>query len=62
MYLPTPAGDAAALANHFDTSDLAPNAPHWVRILSLCRKTVDPVFESFGFRYGIPLDADRCSS
>jgi UPF0042 nucleotide-binding protein len=52
--------DAAALANHFDTSDLAPNALRaWVKdFVAVPQDGLTLLFESFGFRYGIPLDAD----
>ena len=52
--------DAAALANHFDTSDLAPNALRaWVKdFVAVAQGGLTLLFESFGFRYGIPLDAD----
>jgi UPF0042 nucleotide-binding protein len=52
--------DAAALANHFDTSDLAPNTLRaWVKdFVAAPQDGLTLLFESFGFRYGIPLDAD----
>lgn len=52
--------DAAALANHFDTSDLAPNALRaWVKdFVAAPQDGLMLLFESFGFRHGIPLDAD----
>ena len=52
--------DAAALANHFDTSDLAPNVLRaWVKdFVAVPQDGLTLLFESFGFRYGIPLDAD----
>ncbi len=52
--------DAAALANHFDTSDLAANALRaWVKeFVAVPQSGLTLLFESFGFRYGIPLDAD----
>lgn len=52
--------DAAALANHIDTSDLAPNALRaWVKdFVAVAQDGLTLLFESFGFRYGIPLDAD----
>ena len=51
---------AAALANHFDTSDLAPNALRaWVKdFVTAPQGGLNLLFESFGFRHGIPLDAD----
>ncbi len=52
--------DAAALANHIDTSDLTPNALRaWVKdFVAAPQDGLTLLFESFGFRYGIPLDAD----
>jgi UPF0042 nucleotide-binding protein len=51
---------AAALADHIDTSDLAPNALRaWVRdIVSAPRRQLTLIFESFGFKNGLPIDAD----
>ncbi len=51
---------AAALANHIDTSDLSPNVLRaWVKdFISGEREGLILLFESFGFKYGIPLDAD----
>lgn len=53
-------GDAAALANRIDTSDLSPNALRaWVKdVVAMPRDGLTLLFESFGFRHGIPLDAD----
>ena len=52
--------EAAALANHFDTSDIAPNALRaWVRdFVAAPQDGLTLLFESFGFKHGIPLDAD----
>jgi len=52
--------EAAALANHFDTSDLAPNVLRaWVKdFVAVPQDGLTLLFESFGFRHGIPLDAD----
>ncbi len=52
--------DAAALANHIDTSELSPNALRtWVKdFVAVPRDGLILLFESFGFKYGIPLDAD----
>jgi UPF0042 nucleotide-binding protein len=52
--------DAAALANHIDTSDLSPNVLRaWVKdFIAAPRDELILLFESFGFKYGIPLDAD----
>jgi len=51
---------AAALAIHFDTSDLSPNVLRaWVKdFIAAPRDGLVLLFESFGFKYGIPLDAD----
>jgi UPF0042 nucleotide-binding protein len=50
----------AALAHHLDTSDLSANSLRaWIR--EFCRlesATFTLVFQSFGFKHGIPLDAD----
>lgn len=48
------------MAHHIDTSDLAPNALRgWVRdFAALPRTGLTLLFESFGFKHGIPLDAD----
>lgn len=52
--------DTAALANRFDTSDLAPNTLRaWVKdFVAAPQDGLTLMFESFGFRHGIPLDAD----
>jgi UPF0042 nucleotide-binding protein len=52
--------EIAALANHVDTSDLAPNALRgWVRdYVAAPRSGLTLLFQSFGFKHGIPLDAD----
>ena len=51
---------AAELAGHIDTSDLAPNALRaWVRnAVSAPRGGLTLIFESFGFKNGLPIDAD----
>ena len=51
---------AADLADHIDTSDLSPNALRtWVKeFVAAPRDGLMLLFESFGFKYGIPLDAD----
>lgn len=51
---------AAALANHIDTSDLSPKALRtWIReFVAVPRNEFTLMFESFGFKNGIPLDAD----
>ena len=43
-----------------DTSDLHPNVlRHWVRdVVGMERAPVTLLFESFAFKYGVPLDAD----
>jgi len=43
-----------------DTSDLHPNVlRHWVRdVVGLDRAPITLLFESFAFKYGVPLDAD----
>ncbi len=52
--------EIAVLANHVDTSDLSPNALRgWVRDFVTAPKTgLTLLFQSFGFKHGIPLDAD----
>ena len=51
---------AAALADRIDTSDLSPNVLRgWVKdFIAAPRDGLILLFESFGFKYGIPLDAD----
>lgn len=51
---------AAALANHIDTSDLSPKALRtWIKeFVAVPRSEFMLLFESFGFKHGIPLDAD----
>ncbi len=48
------------MAHHIDTSDLAPNTLRgWIRdFAALPRTGLTLLFESFGFKHGIPLDAD----
>ncbi len=50
----------ATLGHHMDTSDLSANAlRNWIRdTLALGSASFTLVFESFGFKHGIPLDAD----
>jgi UPF0042 nucleotide-binding protein len=51
----------AELGHHIDTSDLKPNALRdWVRQLIVPdeRGELTLLFESFGFKHGIPLDAN----
>lgn len=53
-------GDVAGLSNHIDTSDLSPNAlRNWVKdFVGLGQAGLSLLFQSFGFKNGIPLDAD----
>ena len=48
------------LAHHIDTSELRPNSLRdWLKdFLALARADLTLVFTSFGFKHGIPLDAD----
>jgi UPF0042 nucleotide-binding protein len=48
------------LAHHIDTSDLRPNTLRdWLKdFLKSARADLTLVFTSFGFKHGIPLDAD----
>lgn len=48
------------MAHHLDTSDLAPNTlRNWVKdFAALPVAGLTLLFESFGFKHGIPLDAD----
>ena len=51
----------AALGHHIDTSDVKPNAlREWVRqfVAAEPGQGLTLLFESFGFKHGIPLDAD----
>jgi RNase adapter protein RapZ len=50
----------AAQAHRIDTSDMGPNAlRNWVKeFISLGTGRLVLLFESFGFKHGIPLDAD----
>jgi UPF0042 nucleotide-binding protein len=51
----------AELGHHIDTSDLRPNAlRHWIRqfITVESRQGLTLLFQSFGFKHGIPLDAE----
>jgi RNase adapter protein RapZ len=52
--------DVADLAHHVDTSDLSPNALRaWVKdFAGLQQSGLTLLFQSFGFKHGIPLDAD----
>ena len=48
------------LAHRIDTSDLSPNTLRaWIKdIIALDRSRLTLLFQSFGFKHGIPLDAD----
>lgn len=51
----------AELGHHIDTSDLKPNAlRHWIRQFITAESTQELtlLFESFGFKHGVPLDAE----
>lgn len=51
----------AELGHHIDTSDLKPNALRdWIRqfIAPESRRGLTLLFESFGFKHGVPLDAE----
>ncbi len=53
-------GKIAEIGHRMDTSDLSPNALRgWVKdFLGLDRSRITLLFESFGFKHGLPLDAD----
>lgn len=52
--------DIARIGHHIDTSDLNANALRaWIKqFIQLDRANLTLLFESFGFKHGIPLDAD----
>jgi UPF0042 nucleotide-binding protein len=52
--------DIAPLAHRIDTSDLSPAALRlWIKdLIGQDRSRITLLFESFGFKHGIPLDAD----
>jgi UPF0042 nucleotide-binding protein len=52
--------DVAAIAHRIDTSDVRPRAlRNWIRdLLGLSGMGLTLLFESFGYKEGIPLDAD----
>ena len=53
-------GDVADIAHHVDTSDLSPNALRaWVKdFIGMAPSGLTLLLQSFGFKHGIPLDAD----
>lgn len=53
-------GKVAEVGHHIDTSDLSPaSLSTWVKdFLGLDRSRITLLFESFGFKHGLPLDAD----
>jgi UPF0042 nucleotide-binding protein len=52
--------EIASIGHHIDTSDLNANALRmWIKqFIALDRARLTLLFESFGFKHGIPLDAD----
>jgi UPF0042 nucleotide-binding protein len=52
--------DIASIGHHIDTSDLRANAlQSWVKdFIKVDRAHLTLLFQSFGFKHGIPLDAD----
>jgi len=52
--------DLADIGHRVDTSDLGPNAlRNWVKdFVGVPRTGLTLLFESFGFKHGVPLDAD----
>ncbi|MBE0613416.1 MAG: RNase adapter RapZ [Burkholderiales bacterium] len=53
-------GDISELGLHVDTSELSPNTLRsWIKnLVDIDRSRLTLLFESFGFKQGIPLDAD----
>lgn len=53
-------GPIGQIAHRIDTSDLRPNTLRaWIKdIIDLDRSRLTLLFQSFGFKHGIPLDAD----
>jgi UPF0042 nucleotide-binding protein len=53
-------GDIAALGHRIDTSDLSASALRmWIKdLVGQDRSRITLLFQSFGFKHGIPLDAD----
>lgn len=52
--------DFSAVAHRIDTSDLSANQLRsWIRqFVALDRSRLTVIFESFGFKHGLPMDAD----
>lgn len=52
--------DIASIGHHIDTSDLRANAlQSWIKdFIRVDRARLTLLFQSFGFKHGIPLDAD----
>lgn len=52
--------DIASIGHHIDTSDLRANAlQSWIKdFIRIDRANLTLLFQSFGFKHGIPLDAD----
>ncbi len=52
--------DISNIGHHIDTSELKTNAlSHWIQqFIKIDRARITLLFESFGFKHGIPLDAD----
>jgi UPF0042 nucleotide-binding protein len=53
-------GDIGEYGHHIDTSELSPNTLRgWIKnLVDIDRSRLTLLFESFGFKQGIPLDAD----
>jgi UPF0042 nucleotide-binding protein len=53
-------GDIGEYGHHIDTSELSPNTLRgWIKnLVEIDRSRLTLLFESFGFKQGIPLDAD----
>lgn len=53
-------GEVGQYAHRIDTSDLSPSALRlWIKeLISTDRSRITLLFQSFGFKHGIPLDAD----
>ena len=52
--------DIASIGHHIDTSDLRANAlQSWIKdFIQVDRANLTLLFQSFGFKHGVPLDAD----